>query len=183
MHITKSTLAATLLIASSASSVATAATTPNNENFQWTVSSSSSTVDDVQIEEGKRSSALDALTYTPDDCGFSNNVPCLNTRYQHFNINEENNSMLTCSTPANAAAAAISTKGAPSSEALAGLNAATKFWKRISLKAAPNCVAGRRLHIDELTMNLEFDSSLNDFAVSVCCIRYMICWFCYGLCF
>lgn len=91
--------------------------------------------------------------------------------------------MLTCSTPANAAAAAISTKGAPSSEALAGLNAATKFWKRISLKAAPNCVAGRRLHIDELTMNLEFDSSLNDFAVSVCCIRYMICWFCYGLCF
>ena len=75
--------------------------------------------------------------------------------------------MLTCSTPANAAAAAISTKGAPSSEALAGLNAATKFWKRISLKAAPNCVAGRRLHIDELTMNLEFDTSINDFAVSM----------------
>ena len=170
MHITKSTLAATLLIASSASSAATAAVaataTHNSENFQWTASSSSSTVDDVQTEEGKRSSALDALTYTPDDCGFSNNVPCLNTRYQHFNINEENNSMLTCSTPANAAAA-ISTKGAPSSEALAGLNAATKFWKRISLKAAPNCVAGRRLHIDELTMNLEFDTSINDFAVSM----------------
>lgn len=146
MHITKSTLAAT----------------HNSENFQWTASSSSSTVDDVQIEEGKRSSALDALTYTPDDCGFSNNVPCLNTRYQHFSL-----SMLTCSTPANAAAAAISTKGAPSSEALAGLNAATKFWKRISLKAAPNCVAGRRLHIDELTMNLEFDTSINDFAVSM----------------